>query len=136
MWYTESEVIEMNPDISKYENFIWTEYFEPLNRRMKEEAKEDAAKNSDKPAAEILPDTEECFQKGPYRSKYRLPPGGLIPTFSFAPDEEKKKQFAHLYFPIITFDMSEKEMLNVALHRDISVYEAEIFQHLYPTWFI
>ena len=57
--------------------------------------------------------------------------GGLVhfPIFLFEPTENMK-------MPELNAEMSEKEMLNIALHRKLEIFEAEIFCDKYPEYFM
>ena len=57
--------------------------------------------------------------------------GGMVhfPIFLFEPKK-------NMEMPELSANMSEEEMLNIALHRKLEIFEAEIFCDKYPEYFM
>ena len=132
VWYTESEVIEMNLKIAEYKKQLWESYIKPMDDKLKEDAKIQQGKA---PMA-ILSDTKQQYEYGPLiGGKYELPKSWIHGFFAFPPSEETIEKYKDMHFPLITSDMTEIEMLNVGMHREMSFEEAEVFRFFYPKWF-
>ena len=59
---------------------------------------------------------------------------GNLRAFCFAPKGKKTEPTDE--FPALQEDMSELEMLNIALGRPLSMEEREVFFSQHPEWFI
>lgn len=84
---------------------------------------------------EILDDTKLFLaKKGEHLSQTKRVKrihGGMIhfPIFLFEPEK-------NMEMPELSAGMSEEEMLNIALHRKLEIFEAEIFCDKYPEYFM